>query len=157
MSPGNRLQRGKKCSSSMNVPVGLKPILPKFHVCTASFPVLNLLWFAVFSQQLVTRAPCSLVQSCLLIGSYTLCCANWMQSRIHYVTCNANYHNHDTASTNGEPGMRPMSMYHVSPFHTTCLMYLLYTVSQFHTTCLSSIPANLPSPPFPSPASSSIS
>ena len=96
-----------------------------------------------FSQQLVTRAPYSLVKSCLLIGSYTSCYANWMlekQSRIQDVTCNVKYHNHDAASTNGEPEMRPMSMYHMSPFHTMCLMYLLYTVSQFHTTCPSSIP-----------------
>ena len=58
------------------------------------------------SQQLVTRAPYSLVKSCLLIGSYTSRYANWMlekQSRIHDVTCNVKYHNHDAASTNGEP------------------------------------------------------
>ena len=94
-SPGNMLQGGRKHSGSTNtlvlVLVGLKPILPTFHVYFASFSVLNVLWFAAFSQQLITRAPSSLTsESGSLIGSYTSCHADWMlqmQSRMQDVIC----------------------------------------------------------------------
>ena len=133
LSPGNRLQRGKKCSSSMNIPVGLKPILPKFHVCAASFLVLNPLWFAVFSQQLVTRAPCSLVQSCLLYAMLTGCSQEYimllvMQTIIIMIQ--------PVQMVNLEWGQCQCTMCLHSIPHVSCICYSVpvpYHLSRFHT------------------------